>query len=355
MNYPTRFTVGSSFDPYRGPITGLPIDGQSQRQTGIAGNPNLVPETSEGKTFGFVLDVPFVEGLRWSVDYWEIDQKGLISSPNAEEIRANDAALLLAATQAALAAGTPIGSIDLGSGTANYRGNPLIARSSVITDEDRAFFAAYNASRPQSQWVAPVGVLQITYTPYSNLASSTIRGYDMNLSYSSPQFDWGRLGVTTDWTFLDKFERKASANAAVEHRIGKLGATKWRGSANLFWSKDDIWSAGVSAYYIGAYADSGASINQATYDALGQPSYVYKIDGVYYWRVDDSITVNAFAARTFQSDNGGWFDDVTVRIGVKNLTNAEPPLTADLAGYDPAVYNSVAAGRTFTLRLSKTF
>ena len=355
MNYPTRFTVGSSFDPYRGPITGLPIDGQSQRQTGIAGNPNLVPETSAGKTFGFVLDVPGVEGLRMSVDYWEIDQSGLISSPAAEEIRANDAARLLAATQAALAAGTPIGSINLGSGTASYAGDPLIQRSTLITPEDRALFAAYNAARPQSQWVAPVGVLQITYTPYSNLASATIQGYDMNMSYSSPHLDWGRFGVTTDWTYLDKFERKAGANSPVEHRIGKSGATKWRGSLNFFWSKDDIWSAGLSAYYIGQYADTTASINQATYDALGAPDYVYKIDGVYYWRVQDTITLNAFASRKFSAAQGSWLDDVTVRVGVKNLTNEAPPLTSDPAGYDSSVYNSVAAGRTWTLRLSKNF
>ena len=44
-----------------------------------------------------------------------------------------------------------------------------------------------------------------------------------------------------------------------------------------------------------------------------------------------------------------------VRIGVKNLTNEEAPLTSDVAGYDPSVYNSVAMGRTWTLRLSKKF
>ena len=354
MNYPTRFTVGSSFDPYRGPITGLPIDGQAQRQTAIAGNPNLVPETSEGQTLGFVLNVPYVDGLSLSVDYWKIDQEGLISSPNAEEIRTNDAAMLLAATQAALAAGTPIGSIDLGSGTAGYKGDPLVTRATTITDEDRALFAAYNSTRPQSQWVAPVGVLQITATPYSNLASAKIAGYDFNLSYSTPQLAIGRFGVTTDWTYLDKFERRASAGAPVEHRIGKNGATKWRGSLNVFWSKDDVWSAGLSAYYIGAYADLGASITEATYQSLGQPDYVYKIDGVYYWRVKDMTTFNAFAARTF-SFKDSWFDDINVRIGVKNLTNEEAPLTSDVAGYDPSVYNSVAMGRTWTLRLSKKF
>jgi outer membrane receptor protein involved in Fe transport len=115
------------------------------------------------------------------------------------------------------------------------------------------------------------------------------------------------------------------------------------------------WAAGLSAYYIGAYADTTASINEATYQSLGQPDYVYKIDGVYYWRVEDSVTLNAFGSRTFNVDGNKWLSDLTVRIGVKNLLNEEPPLTTDLAGYDPAVYNSVAAGRTWTLRFSKAF
>lgn len=354
MNYPTRFTVGSSFDPYRGPVTGLPVDGQSQRQTGIEGNPNLKPETSEGKTFGFVLDVPFVEGLRVSLDYWNIKQDGLISSPSAEEIRAADAARLHAATQAALAAGVPYDQIDLGSGTAAYAGHPLVKRSAVITDEDRALFAAYNATRPQSEWVAPVGVLQITYTPYSNLASAEISGYDLNLSYTSPMFSFGRIGVVTDWTYLDKFERRSTADAPVEHRIGKNGASKWRGSLNVFWSKD-VWSAGVSGYYIGSYADIGASISEATYDSLGQPDYVYEIDGVYYWKVDDMLTFNAFVARDFAFAGADWLKNLNVRLGVKNLTDETPPLTSAVAGYDSAVYNSVAAGRTWTLRISMNF
>lgn len=355
MNYPTRFVVGSSFDPYRGPVTNLPVDGQFQRQTGITGNPNLVPETAEGRTLGFVLDVPFVEGLRMSVDYWKIEQENLIASPIAEEIRANDATLLLAATQAALARGVPIGAIDLGSGTAGYAGDPLIQRSQTITADDRALFAAYNASRPQSQWLAPVGILEITNTPYSNLASATIEGYDFNFTYNSPRFSWGRLLVSTDATYLNKFERQAGPNAPVETRMGKSGATKWRGALNLSWSKDDVWSAGLSAYYIGEYADTGASISAAVYEQLGRPSYVYPIDGVYFWKVDSTVTFNAFGAYTFMPASDGWLSDLNVRVGVKNLTNEDAPLTADSAGYDSAVYNSVAMGRVWTLRLTKNF
>jgi iron complex outermembrane recepter protein len=355
MNYPTRFTVGSNFDPYRGPVTNLPVDGQFQRQTGIRGNPNLVPETAEGRTLGFVLDVPFVEGLRMSVDYWAIDQENLIASPIADEIRANDAAMLLAATQAALASGVPFDQIDLGSGTAGYAGDPLIQRSQSVTAEDRALFAAYNASRPQSQWLAPVGILEVTNTPYSNLASASIEGYDFNLTYNSPRFSWGRLLLSTDATYLHKFERQAGPNAAVETRLGKNGATKWRGAMNLSWSKDDVWSAGLSAYYIGEYADTGASISAAVYEQLGRPNYVYPIDGVYFWKVDSTVTFNAFGAYTFRPVQENWLSDLNVRVGVKNLTNEDAPLTGDSAGYDSSVYNSVAMGRVWTLRLTKNF
>ncbi len=44
-----------------------------------------------------------------------------------------------------------------------------------------------------------------------------------------------------------------------------------------------------------------------------------------------------------------------MRVGVKNLSNEDAPLTTDPAGYDSSVYNSIAQGRTWTLRLTKTF
>jgi iron complex outermembrane recepter protein len=355
MNYPTRIITSQYSDPYRQPVTGLPGDGQAGRRLVTEVNPNLEPETSEGRTFGFVLDVPFVDGLSLSLDYWKIDQEGLIAAPGAGEIRAQDAALLHAATQAALAAGTPFDQIDLGSGTANYAGDPLIERSATITAQDRALFAAYNAGRPQSQWVAPVGTLLVTRQPYSNLSSATVSGYDFNVSYTSPLLSWGRFGVTLDGSYLDEYERQAGANARVETRLGKDGAARWRGSVNLFWSKDDVWSAGLSAYYIGEYADTGASVTAAAYESLGRPSYLYPIDGVYYWKVEETVTFNAFGAYTFGADGEGWLSDLNVRLGVKNLSNEKAPLTSANAGYDSSVYNSVAAGRVWTLRLTKNF
>jgi iron complex outermembrane receptor protein len=353
LNYPTRSTVGSAFDYYRGPVTGFPGDGQAQRQTTIAGNPNLQPEKSEGGTLGFVLDVPYVDGLSMSVDYWKIHQTNLIAAPTVVQLGQDDAARLLAATQAALAAGIPIGQINLGSGTAAYAGNPLVTRSTTITDADRAAFAAYNASHPQSQWVAPVGTQLATATPYTNLASATIDGVDLNLTYKSPDFSWGRLQVIADGTYLKGFQRHANATAPIEQRLGFQGATRWRADGNLIWALQDVWQAGISVYYIGSYADETASITDAVAASLGNPSYLYRINGLNYFRIKASLQENAFVS--YKLKTPGVFDNTTFRVGVINLTNEAPPLSSDPAGYDPAVYQSMAEGRAYSLRITKDF
>jgi iron complex outermembrane recepter protein len=353
LNYPTRSTVGTQYDYYRGPVTGFPGDGQAQRLTTIEGNPNLQPEKSEGGTAGFVLDLPFVDGLSFSADYWKIRQRNLIAAPVVTQLGEDDAARLLAATQAALAQGIPINQINLGSGTAAYAGNPLVTRSSVITQADLTAFNAYNATHPQSQWVAPVGALLSTATPYTNLANATIDGVDFNMTYKSPRFDWGRLELITDATYLMDYARRESSTSPIEHRLGLEGSTRWRGSANLIWSYNDNWQAGMSAYYIGSYADVNASLTPAQAAQVGSSSYLYRIDGVSYFRIKSSITANAFASYRFT--HGGLFDNATVRVGVINFTNEAPPLSSDPAGYDPSVYQSMAEGRTWTLRLTKEF
>src|SRR5690606_27209570 len=124
-------------------------EGPYVSRNGTSGNPNLAPVDSEGVSAGFVLDVPFVRGLSVSADYWEIKQSNLIGSLSQAQIRNNDLLLLQAYTRQQISAGVPVGSIDLGEGTANYRGDPAITREAP-TDADRALFAAYNAANPGS-------------------------------------------------------------------------------------------------------------------------------------------------------------------------------------------------------------
>ncbi len=109
-----------------------------------------------------------------------------------------------------------------------------------------------------------------------------------------------------------------------------------------------------AAYYIGSYADENASITPAAAAALGNPNYLYPIDGVDYFRIKSSIQTNAFASYKVMKQ-GSLFDNSTIRLGVINLTNEAPPLDSDPAGYDPSVYQSMAEGRTWSLRLTKEF
>lgn len=352
INYPSRTSVASYSDPYRQDVTGLPEDGQIQRLNTTTGNSDLDPEESKGYTLGTVIDVPFIDGLRFSVDWFKIEQDNIIAAPNTNQLRINDAELLVAATQAALASGTAYEDIDLGSGTDSYAGNALILREAV-TDTDRELFAAYNSGRPQSEWVAPVGSLVETLAPFDNLDTSVLEGYDFNITYLLPEFSWGTVRLSTDWTYLDKFKRVGGADGASSTQLGIDGNARLRGSAALSWTNGD-YAAGLSAYYIGEYADTGASISDTTYQDLGQPGYVKTVDGVHYWKVEDTVTFNAFASKTFVSEST-MIDGLNLRVGVKNLTDEKPPLTSATSGYDASVYNSVAAGRVWTLRLTKTF
>ncbi len=344
-----RTTVASYNDPYRAGLFG---GGESPRlqTTGALGE--LEPETSEGITLGVVVDIPWASGLSFSVDYFKIKMDNVIATPNASQLRNDDAVRLAAATQAALAAGTAIEDIDLGSGTGSYAGNPNVVRAAV-TDEDRAAFAEYNAGRPQSEWLATVGQLTNTLTSFANLDSQKVAGYDFNITYRMPEFSWGKLTFSTDWTYLDEFTRTGGLSGVSSELLATDGNAELRGSMALSWEYGD-WAAGISGYYIGDYADTAATfIPDETWNGI-VPDYVKTVDGVNYWKVDENITFNAFVSKTFYA-NDSLLDGTSIRLGVKNLLDEEPPLTPDYAGYDPSVYNSVAMGRVWTLRLTKNF
>ena len=74
----------------------------------------------------------------------------------------------------------------------------------------------------------------------------------------------------------------------------------------------------------------------------------------YRYRVNDSVTYNANVAYRIRSQYK-LLDDLTIRVGVVNLLNAQPPLSSDSRGYDPAVYNLMARGRAWSGQLTKKF
>ena len=69
---------------------GVPDGGIEQATTQlrafVGGNPNLAPEEGENRTLGVVYTPSQVEGLRLSVDFWEIELENIFSSISAQQV-----------------------------------------------------------------------------------------------------------------------------------------------------------------------------------------------------------------------------------------------------------------------------
>jgi outer membrane receptor protein involved in Fe transport len=352
--------IVSSTDTYRSIVTGLPTDGPTNRITIAQGNLNLKPETSTGKTAGIVVDVPFVKGLSLSADYWEIAQKNVIVTGGGI---AADTAALQAATQAALASGQNINSINLGSGTANYLGDPSVVRLPV-TATDIAEFAAYNATQAPGNQRAVVGAIAYIDTSYFNEAKQFVNGFDFDMNYHTPKFVLGQFTFDSNWTLLNDFHAYSSSTSArIDYRASNSanigGATPpWRGTTTLSWTRNP-WGAGIGLFYVGRYTDVNATTTKTIWDSLGDPSYIQPVwtNGAFSYRnvVHDTKMYNVFVSYRTPSTSG-WISHTLFRVGVNNVLDAKPPLVAGTSqGFETSLYTNMARGRTFSTEATKTF
>jgi iron complex outermembrane receptor protein len=346
----------SADDPYRFDVTGLPSDGTAQRTVFRQGNENLQPEEAKTWTAGFVLDVPKIKGLSLTFDYFHIEQSDVIENIGAGPALDRDELLLDLATQAALASGTSINNIDLGSGTMNYQGYNKITRK-ALSDADRAAFAAYNAAQPTNATRrAPVGEVVSVVDDYINLSGRDIQGYEVGFDWRLPKTALGQFTLSADSTHYLLRRSQAEPDALPLDELSRNGRTKWRASASLGWRRGD-WSARWFTSYYGSFVDTSAATTLAVYDALGRPDYIKVFDdnGItrYLYKVEPFINHNASVTYRFGDDARTWLKDLTVRVGVNNVFDEEPPLADEQFGYMAGTANS--RGRQYSIELSRKF
>ncbi len=274
LYFPAQFTVSpapGTVDPYRNPVTN---EGAYVFRNYTGGNRDLKPTESQGASVGTVVDVPqktsFMDRLTLSADYWEIRQTDLVGSRGGNVVLQNDVLLLQAYTAAQLAAGVPINSIDLGSGTANYKGDPAVIRNPV-NPTDIATFAAYNATHPGAQQ-AVVGTIFGRQTLYQNLSEAFVNGWDFSVDYSAPTLPIGKITASLDATMMVKSYSLLPQLNGPPSYLERMDS-KWRGSATVGWRLGG-WGASLSAYYVDSFTDSGATTTAAIYNSLGQPDYL---------------------------------------------------------------------------------
>ncbi|MBI4624205.1 MAG: TonB-dependent receptor [Verrucomicrobia bacterium] len=346
----------SANDPYRFEVTAIASDGTAQRTVFRQGNETLQPEEAKTWVAGFVLEVPKVRGLSLAFDYFRLNQNSVIENLGAPGTLLRDELLLDLATQAALAAGTPIDQIDLGSGTANYKGFRNVTRQPVNA-ADRAAYAAYNARQTSNAARrAPVGEFVSLIDSYVNLSGRDIEGYEFGFQWRTPGTRFGQFTFSGEATHYVRRESQSEPAAPILDELDRNGRVKWRANATASWRRGP-WSAGWFSSYFGSFVDTSAATTEAVYTGLGRPEYirVFNDNGIrrYLLQVDPFINHNAWISYRFESGAHPWLRGVTVRGGINNVLDAEPGLVDESFGYQGGTAN--VRGRQFTFEMSRKF
>ena len=346
----------SAEDGYRFDVTALPIDGIAQRTLFRQGNQGLAPEEAKTWVAGLVLDVPKVRGLSFAFDYFHLNQNKVIENVGGQAAINRDETVLALATQAELARGTAIDRIDLGSGTAAYKGSNKIVRTAV-TDADRLAFAAYNAAQTgNNARRAPVGELVSVIDDYLNLSGRDIQGYEFGVQWRSGRTRLGQFTFNGDATHYVLRRSQDDAASPLLDELERNGRVKWRANGSASWRQGPV-SAGWFTSYFGSFVDTSAATTEAIYRALGAPGYirVFNDNGItrYLLRVGPAYNHNTWVSYRFAGRDRPWLKGVTLRLGVNNVLDSEPRQADEQYGYQGGTAN--IRGRQYTFELSRKF
>jgi len=196
-------------DPVRCPVTGLIDDCEAFVEVYSGGNPNLQPETSTQWNLGVVWEP--MRGLSLGVDYWNIEQKGIIEPLSAEN--------LLRYYQR-----FP-GRITRGPVDPNYPNLP-----GPITAID----------------ISPV-----------NLGTTQTSGIDVFVNWAAPAQGWGQVRIGLQGTYVRQWETQIDGVTYVS-RLGDAtygdAIPRWRSTLTLDWNLGP-WGATLAQVYSGGYRE----------------------------------------------------------------------------------------------------
>jgi outer membrane receptor protein involved in Fe transport len=289
----------------------------------ISGNPDLEPEESTNRSIGVVFEPRFIPpefgAFTFTADWWRIEQEGIVGLFGGQNALVLDYLQRLQGSS-----------------------NPNVVRAAPNAD-DVAFF--------QGSGLAPVGAVISVQDRFVNLLPQDVRGVDLALAWALDTDRYGDFDVSINAAHLSKFSRESGpavqqlfdARAAgtinpatpltdASDLIEQNGRPKWRVSGSLTWRKGPF-QVGAFTQFIGKVED---------HDFLAP-------DGTPY-PVDSSLTTNLYAQYTFEED-AGWASHTRVRLGARNITNEDPPLSS--GGYVSSLYSPYA--RYWYVNVSKEF
>jgi iron complex outermembrane receptor protein len=256
-------------------------------QTG--GNVNLRPETADSFTAGFVWSPGFMQG-----DFTERFDVAL--SWYDHEIRDGIQAVD-AQTQLNLCVQNPTGGFCNG-----------ITRNSL-------------------------GAISSFLNFLTNIGSIDTNGYDVDISWASPEYDWGRLSAQWRNTIVEDYVAVGANNAVQPRTVGievnNSMIPEWTSNLNLAWQYGPL-NIGWTLRHISDASEACGGAANVPGVCPNDPSAGRNRLG--------SVTYHDLQA-AFDSDWIG--EDTKITIGINNAFSKEPPicLSCTLNGYDASTYD----------------
>ncbi|QKR98368.1 TonB-dependent receptor [Sphingomonas sp. CL5.1] len=241
-----------------------------------SGSRDLKPETVESVSAGIVLTP--LRRLTITADYWHIVQNSLIGIFSAQDHLNLDAVRRLG-----------------GGGT-----DPALLRSAT-TDQ-------------------PLSVANT----FLNLGKRTVSGIDVDVTYRTPETSIGSFSLTGDVAYLIRYYQDADTDSAALLANGLPASAggslievddnpRFRASGSIAWRKSN-WGANLFGYYVGPTQASTAL----------------------YYPVSSWFVLNSSVSYAFDH---GPLNGTSVRFGINNIADRDPPLTNATFGYNVALAN----------------
>jgi len=213
--------------------TGAQITSSGGGQTPVAflsgSNPKLKPETSITRTLGLVYSPHQVEGLDFTLDYYNIYVKNIISSVVANDIL-------------------------------NF----------CYVQNDQNFCNRFSRATSASSSLV-VGSVNNLNESLANLGTLKTEGYDLGIHYRLPETSFGRFRIASDSTYLTKYEAVSGPGATPVANVGFMGSTSGFGEDGLYRLRSNLqldWD----------YKQFGASWTVRYYSGLKDKCYTSTIE-----------------------------------------------------------------------------
>jgi iron complex outermembrane receptor protein len=282
------------------PCTTFPCQTNFQFLSGS--NPNLSPETAVSKTAGVVWSPVWVEGLDFTLDWYDVKVENLISQDSVDSIL-NDCYV-----------------------------NNIASRCAGIER---------NAA----------GTITNMFFGLTNLGALRTEGYDFGVNYRLPEFSIGKFNVNWQSSYVSKYDILSdnSPDTLWVGYVGTPGVFRVRSNLGLGWEKGDFSIAYMARYYSGMKEGCPTTPAGAPTRWCNDPDHI----DVY----GNADPLNRNGSNTFHdlqfSVKLPW--NATASVGANNITDHLGPIMFTAPNSNFPYYGGFDIGRFWYMKYQQRF